>query len=184
LLEGRNVNLRVVAKEDLPFIVEWANDPEFNGEHEPIMQLSKGELEKWYANSGPEEKWFLIEKKDGTRIGLVRHDSHAWGVTLGSVLIPSERRKGYSTEAISMLVDYLFLSKDIVRIQARANKLNSASKRVLEKVGFSEEGTMRKSSFSRGKWVGMIVYSILREEWKERARYWVSIVSRYMLVKL
>jgi RimJ/RimL family protein N-acetyltransferase len=167
LLEGKNVNLRVVEKEDLPLIAEWANDLEFNGEHEPIVQLPKADLEKWYANSGPEEKWFLIEKKDGAKIGLVRHDSHAWGVTLGSALIPNERGKGYCTEAISILVDYLFLSKDIVRIQARLNKHNAASKRVLEKVGFTKEGTMRKSSFSRGKWVDMIVYSILREEWKE-----------------
>jgi len=167
LLEGKNVNLRVVEKEDLPLIVEWANDPEFNGEHEPIMQLSRAELEKWYANSGSEEKWFLVEKKDGAKIGLVRHDSHAGGMTLGTVLIPSERGKGYCTEAVNILVDYLFLSRDIVRIQARFNKHNAASKRVLEKVGFTEEGTMRKSSFSRGKWVDMAVYSILREEWKE-----------------
>jgi len=161
------VNLRVVEKEDLSLIVDWANDPKFNGEHEPIMQLSKTELEKWYASSGSEEKWFLIEKKDGAKIGLVRCDSHAWGMTLGSVLIPSERGKGYCTEAVSILVDYLFLYKDIVRIQARFNKHNVASKRVLEKVGFTEEGTMRQSSFSRGKWVDMTVCSILREEWKE-----------------
>jgi ribosomal-protein-alanine N-acetyltransferase len=167
LFEGKTVNLRVVEKEDLPLIVEWANDPEFNGEHEPIMQLSTAELEKWYATSGPEEKWFLIEKKDGAKIGLARYDSHAWGVTLGSALVPSERGKGYCTEAVTILVDYLFLSKETVRIQARANKLNAASKKVLEKVGFTKEGTMRKSSFSRGKWVDMEVYSILREEWKE-----------------
>jgi RimJ/RimL family protein N-acetyltransferase len=167
LLEGKTVNLRVVEKEDLPLIVEWANDPEFNGEHEPIMQLSKTDLEKWYVNSGPEEKWFLVEKKDKARIGLVRYDSHAWGTTLGSVLIPSERGKGYCTEAVRMLVDYLFLSKDIVRIQARFNKQNVASMRLLEKAGFTQEGTMRKSSFSRGKWVDMVMTSILREEWKE-----------------
>ena len=161
------MNLRVVEKEDLSLIVEWANDPEFNGEHEPIMQLSRTELEKWHASPSPEEKWFLIEKKDGPKIGLVRHDSHAWGTTVGSVLTPSERGKGYCTEAVSMMVDYLFLSKDIVRVQARANEENAASQRVLEKVGFTKEGTMRKSSFSRGKWVDMAVYSILREEWKE-----------------
>jgi RimJ/RimL family protein N-acetyltransferase len=167
LLEGKNVNLRIAEKEDLPLIAEWANDPEFNGEHEPIMQLSKAELEKWYPSSGPEEKWFLVEKKDGTKVGLVRHDSHAWGIAIGSVIIPSERGKGYCTEAVSILVDYLFLSKDTVRIQARANTHNAASKRVLEKAGFTEEGTMRRSSFSRGKWVDMVVYSILRQEWKE-----------------
>jgi len=65
------------------------------------------------------------------------------------------------------MVDYLFLSKETVRIQASADPRNVASQRVLEKVGFKKEGTLRKSLFLKGKWTDLSVYSILREEWKE-----------------
>ena len=44
---------------------------------------------------------------------------------------------------------------------------NVGSQKVLEHVGFRREGTIRKSSFVRGEWRDMFLYSILREEWKE-----------------
>lgn len=167
MLEGKTVNLRVVEREDLPLCVEWINNPEISGEYEPLIQSSRTEIEKWYDNLSQEEKWFFIEKKDKTKIGFIRHAPHGWGTIIGGVVIPSERGKGYCTEAVKILVDYLFLSKDIVRIQARTNQQNIASHKVLEKAGFMKEGTMRKSNFSRGKWRDMFIYSILREEWKE-----------------
>lgn len=39
--------------------------------------------------------------------------------------------------------------------------------RVLEKAGFTKEGLIRKSVFIRGEWRDGILYSILREDWKE-----------------
>jgi len=50
LLEGKNVNLRVMEKEDLPLVAEWTNNPEFSGEYEPLEQVSLQEVEKWYGN--------------------------------------------------------------------------------------------------------------------------------------
>jgi RimJ/RimL family protein N-acetyltransferase len=65
------------------------------------------------------------------------------------------------------MVDFLFLSKEIVRIQAQTDPRNVASQKVLEKVGFTKEGTARKFFFMRGEWRDAYLYSILREEWKE-----------------
>jgi len=65
------------------------------------------------------------------------------------------------------MVDYLFLSKEIARVQAHTDVRNAGSQKVLEKAGFSKEGALRKSSFIRGEWRDNFVYSILREEWKE-----------------
>jgi RimJ/RimL family protein N-acetyltransferase len=65
------------------------------------------------------------------------------------------------------MLDYLFLSKNIVRIQARTDLRNVASQKILEKAGFKKEGVVRKSSFVRGEWRDRYLYSILREEWKE-----------------
>ena len=65
------------------------------------------------------------------------------------------------------MVDYLFLSKEIVRIQAHTDVRNVASQKVLEKAGFKKEGTVRKFSFIRGEWRDGLLYSLLREEWKE-----------------
>jgi len=66
-----------------------------------------------------------------------------------------------------MMVDYLFLKKDSVRIQAPAAVENTASQKALEKAGFSREGLMRKSGYARGEYTDQYLYSVLREEWKE-----------------
>jgi ribosomal-protein-alanine N-acetyltransferase len=65
------------------------------------------------------------------------------------------------------MVDYLFLSKDIPRIQALSDVRNKASQRILERAGFKMEGTIRKCYFVRGELRDSYQYSILREEWEE-----------------
>jgi RimJ/RimL family protein N-acetyltransferase len=167
LLEGRNVNLRIIEREDLPTLLEWNNDPEFIGEYEELRQETKTEWEKTYDNLTADTKWFFIEKKEGTRIGTVFHFLTGNLMEIGYFLVPSERGKGYCSESVKIIVDYLFLSRELVRVQAINDVNNFASQRVLEKAEFKREGIIRKSSFIRGEWKDDCLFSILREEWKE-----------------
>ena len=148
-------------------VTEWANNLEFSGEYEPLEQVSLQEVEKWYGNLRPEERWFIIEKKDGSEIGQIFYTPRGPHFLIGYRLLLGERNKGYCTESVKIIVDYLFLSKSIVRIQAETNPRNIASQRVLEKAGFKREGLIRRSIFVKGKWEDGFLYSILREEWKE-----------------
>lgn len=173
MLEGRNVNLRLMEKDDVDFMVQLRSDIDSNP-YVSVKQISKAEAMKEFDNPTPlalitERTRFIIEKKEGTKIGYMMHwivqpSKH---VEIGYFMIPSERRKGYSSEAVQIMVDYLFLSKDIVRIQAGTDVRNKASQKVLENVGFQKEGTVRKSAFNKGEWSDGYMYSILREEWKE-----------------
>jgi len=167
LLEGNNVNLRIMEKEDLSFYVKWVNDPSFFGEYNPLEQTTKAEMEKNYDSAIAERRRFFIEKKDGTKIGVVNTFPVGDLLEIGFTLIPSERGKGYGLEAVVILVDYLFLARDLVRVQATTDLRNVASQKVLEKAGFTREGVVRKSIFLRGQWRDLLLYSILREEWKE-----------------
>ena len=170
MLEGKNVNLRIIEKEDLPLFAEWFNKPEVFGEYNPLHQGSRTDIEKMLENPN-ELKPFIIEKKDGNKIGFIAHFYvlHVAGkqLEIGYSLVPSERGKGYCSEAVKIMVDYLFLSKDIGRIQAQTDPRNIASQKALEKVGFKKEGTLRRNFFTRGEWRDAYIYSILREEWKE-----------------
>jgi RimJ/RimL family protein N-acetyltransferase len=167
LLEGTNVNLRVIEKEDLPLLAEWSNDPAYLGDYLWLPQQSRTEWEKRYDNLSPDTKWFFIEKKDRTKIGTMFHWFIDNLLEMSCVLAPNERSKGYGIEATLLMVDYLFLSRDITRIQAHTDARNIASQKVLQKAGFKKEGIIRKSFFARGKWGDKALYSILREEWKE-----------------
>jgi RimJ/RimL family protein N-acetyltransferase len=167
LLEGKNVNLRVIEREDLPLLAEWRSSLDFQGEYNLLIQESKMELERRYGSLSPEEKWFLIEKKDGSKIGKIVLEWVGGVQEIGYSILPSERKKGYCTEAVKLIVDYLFLSKNITRIQAHTDVRNVASQKVLEKVGFKKEGLVRKHIFMQGEWRDEFLYSILRGEWKE-----------------
>jgi len=166
LLEGKKVNLRVVEKEDLSLLKEWKNDIEFIGEYQSISQETIRDLEKQYDEL-IEGQWFFIEKKDGSKIGTISHRPVFKTQEIGYAILASERGKGYCSEAVKIMVDYLFPSKDIVRIQAHIDARNVASQKVLQKAGFKNEGTFRKEYFVRGEWRDSCTFSILREEWKE-----------------
>jgi len=175
LLEGKKVNLRVREKEDVDFLYEWYGNMDFWGENPPAYEQTP----KWYLAEeldNPtdkqkviEFKTFIIQKKDGTRIGIIWYlvNQPSGTMEIGYFLIPSEWGKGYGTEAAQLMVDFLFLHRNIVRLQATTNVRNKASQRILEKAGFKIEGTMRRFQFVRGVWTDYYLHSILREEWKE-----------------
>jgi len=176
LLEGKLVNLRVMEREDVDFLAEHLNDINCMGEYwSDVEQASRSELMKGYFDNPSnlfillEAKKFIIQKKDGTRIGEIRHflDLPHGLMELACWLVPSERKKGYATEATQLMVDYLFLSKEIARVQAIVDVRNTGSQRVLEKAGFQREGTVRDGYVNRGEWRSEYLYSILRREWKE-----------------
>jgi RimJ/RimL family protein N-acetyltransferase len=174
LLEGKNVNLRVMESDDVDFLVESLNDVDFDSEFLPISQTSKVEALRKFENPSQvaimcERQRFVIEKKDGTRIGTVAH----WlaqperFLEIGYDVAGSERGKGYGTEAVQLIVNYLFLSMDVARIQAFTDVRNKASQGVLEKAGFKREGTLRNAGFVRGHKADAYAYGVIREEWKE-----------------
>ena len=83
-------------------------------------------------------------------IGYALSDRH-WG-------------KGYVSEATKALLDFGFNELQLVRIQARCFADNIGSERVMQKVGMTYEGTMRKAKFAKGKHHDIKMYAILRED--------------------
>jgi ribosomal-protein-alanine N-acetyltransferase len=73
--------------------------------------------------------------------------------------------KGYVVEASRAVLASAFAEHQPERMQARVIDGNEASARVLTKLGFREEGTLRRSLFRRGKQEDVRMFSLLREEW-------------------
>ncbi len=164
MLPGTMVDLRRAERADLPLLAGWFGDIEVNGEYESFEQTSLSECEKAFE-AKPDEQWFIVAEKDGTPVGYVAVGKAGGGCWIGYILVPGARGRGYGTEAVRLIVDYLFLHKDIGRIQAETHPANAASRRVLEKAGFTFEGLIRRSYFSRGTWRDTAMHSLLREEW-------------------
>ena len=98
-------------------------------------------------------------------LGYVNHGRAAGRLWIGFTLLPEARGRGFAGEAVVILVDYLFLHEQVERIQAETHPDNHASQRVLEKAGFTLEGRLRRTVFSRGRWRDTLMFSLLRDEW-------------------
>jgi [ribosomal protein S5]-alanine N-acetyltransferase len=72
--------------------------------------------------------------------------------------------QGYATEAVRLLVDYLFGAKKVNRISLVIVPENTPSRRIAEKCGFQLEGTARGAFFHGGRSVDVLIYSLLRDD--------------------
>jgi RimJ/RimL family protein N-acetyltransferase len=155
------------------FLVKSINDIDFNSEFWPISQTSKADALRNFESPPQvaivcERQRFIIEKKDGTKIGTVFNwlAQPEGFLEIGYDVVRLERGKGYGTEVVQLMVDYLFLSRDSARIQAFTEVRNKASQRVLKKAVFKGEGTLRKAGLARGHRTDAHLYGVIREEWK------------------
>lgn len=87
-------------------------------------------------------------------------------VTIGYFLSEAHWGKGIASEALKILIDFLFMDVNVNRIQAEVMPLNETSKKVLLKNGFIKEGTLRQATLWAGKGIiDLEIYSILKEEY-------------------
>ncbi|VTU01597.1 gcn5 family n-acetyltransferase : Acetyltransferase (GNAT) domain protein OS=Bacteriovorax sp. BAL6_X GN=M902_0378 PE=4 SV=1: Acetyltransf_3 [Gemmataceae bacterium] len=73
--------------------------------------------------------------------------------------------RGYAAEASAAVLRYAFKSYQPERMQARVIAGNFASVRVLEKLNFRYEGTLRASLLRRSRFEDVMMFSLLRAEW-------------------
>ena len=101
-------------------------------------------------------------------IGIFRQGNiHRQTAELGYYIAEEYWGKGIMTEAVKQICAYVFANSDIIRIYAEPFAYNIASCRVLEKVGFQYEGTLRSNAVKNGKVIDMEMYSLLKAEIKE-----------------
>jgi RimJ/RimL family protein N-acetyltransferase len=120
--------------------------------------------------------WFqfvIIEQASNILIGdvgihFLDTDSENRQVEIGYTLDKDFRGKGYATEALKTIIDYLINSLNKHRIVASIDPVNTASIKLIERLGFRKEGHFIESIFFHGKWVDDLVYAVLAKEWKLR----------------
>jgi len=96
---------------------------------------------------------------------LTRWDRVHRSASLGYCLTDAAWGLGYATEAAHRLLQWAFDTLDLNRVQAEADTRNVASARVLEKLGFVREGTLREDCVVNGEVSDSWVYGLIRREW-------------------
>ena len=171
MLVGQQVILRPFRKSDLDGLYDLVADVREKGPFWPLGCISEPRWFKQFEENGwwsNEFKILLITDLDGRRLGHINiyKASHSYdGWELGYRIYRSDDRgKGHMTEAIHLATAYLFDAEPIERVQILVDPENAASRAVAERCGYSIEGTLRKAHFDRGRFVDLVIYSIVRDE--------------------
>ncbi|MEO5710430.1 MAG: GNAT family protein [Nocardioidaceae bacterium] len=121
------------------------------------------------AEDGTGARLALDRSSDGTFIGwcsLTRWNPVYRSASMGYCLDDAAWGHGYATEAARALAQWGFDTLDLNRIQAETDTRNAASARVLEKLGFVREGTLREDCVVNGDVSDSWVYGLLEREWQ------------------
>jgi RimJ/RimL family protein N-acetyltransferase len=99
----------------------------------------------------------------GTGFNLL-DDVHRRTARMGYWLGETYWGRGIVTEAVGLLVEYIFGNFDVVRIEACVYEWNPASARVLEKAGFALEARHRKHVTKDGHTGDELLFALIRDE--------------------
>lgn len=159
-IEGRWLRLRPVAEPDLPTILEWLREPEvlhwWDNELAGLDEVRREFLEPdpRYPGLG-----YLIEE-GGRPLGYIQWwqrseddmDAHWAGIDI-FIADPSARGRGVGTEAVRMLLAWLFEERHLHRVTIDPETGNARAIRSYQKAGFRLDGVLRHNDFMRGGWV-------------------------------
>jgi ribosomal-protein-alanine N-acetyltransferase len=119
------------------------------------------------AEEGTGVRLAIDRVSDGGFLGwcsLTRWNPEYRSASLGYCLTEAAWGRGHATEAAGALLGWAFDALDLNRIQAETDTRNAASARVLEKLGFVREGTLRQDCVVDGVVSDSWVYGLLRQD--------------------
>lgn len=173
ILNGKNIRLRKIVRSDAVAITRYAKDPaisRFTLIPRPYTMESSYRFIRHthlMRRRGMDQSLGIELKERGEIIGMIslmHIDRKNRNAEIGYWLAKPYWRRGYSLEAIRLIIKYGFRKLKLVRIYARVLHPNLASAKLLEKAGFRYEGRFRKSALMRGRWMDDLLYGMLKEE--------------------
>ena len=114
-------------------------------------------------------RWAIVEKNTGECIGQIAYflvDNKNNFAEIEYCIGSAFQCKGFATEATKAVIAYGFEKMNLHKVQICTKTINAPSKRVIEKCGFTYEGTLRDYFFMNGEYVGRLFFSILRNEFE------------------
>jgi len=171
-LEKEDVVLRPVEKDDAEFLQETVLEPEVrNTIGRAPKPTSIEEQKDWIEKNRKDDDvaQFLIEYKGEKAGNMTLHglETDYRRGEFGISIHPDFQGKGIGTRSVKLIVKYAFETLNLHKVKGGYLEHNSASKRVMEKAGFREEGTGRDFKYVDGEWKDVIWMSILEDEYHE-----------------
>jgi ribosomal-protein-alanine N-acetyltransferase len=171
MIKGQSITLRPVRETDIDQLYALHLDIDNRGHYFPRGVLSQPAFRKEFQETGfwgKEDGMLVITSPNDDILGHIeffKTVNYLDEFELSYVVYAADQRgKGVATEAINLLVRYLFETKRVNRIRLVIHPENRASRRLAEKCGFRHEGTARGAWYNKGKHQDVEIYAILHND--------------------
>jgi RimJ/RimL family protein N-acetyltransferase len=176
-LAGPRVALRRFGLGDVDELVAYRSAgrvARFQSWDAPYPREAGDRLVRQMMNRHPDTagEWFqfaVVLRATGQLIGdcaALPHADDPRQCEIGFTIAGEHQGHGYATEAVRLLVGYLFTARGKHRITASCDARNTASAAVLERLAMRREGHLRESTWAKGEWTDDLLYALLRTEWR------------------
>lgn len=174
-LETERLTLTMFTMDDAEELYEYAKSPNV-GPHagwEPhkSVEHSRRIIRELLI---PTESWAIRVKGEGKVVGIIslepdRLRPDANSRELGYNLAEDHWGCGYMTEAAKEVLRFAFCELGLDQVGICTSKVNRRSQRIIEKCGFTYEGTLRRTYLTYdGTLRDSMIFSLLKEEWESR----------------
>jgi RimJ/RimL family protein N-acetyltransferase len=175
MIETKRTILRPIEPTDNEQIFSYKSDSEAN-KYQGWIPKSLKDVDEFISKIPTEfnkpETWsqlVIIEKETDKIIGDIGvHfiDSNNFQCEIGCTLNKKIHGKGYATETVGVVIDYLFNKLGKHRIIASIDPENKSSIALVERLGFRKEAHFKQSLLINEKWVDDIIYAMLKSDLK------------------
>lgn len=112
-------------------------------------------------------QWVVIKKDNGELIGDIGVHFHAQDplqAEIGCTFHQLYHRKGYATEALKKITDFLFDDLGKACITASVDPRNLPSVRLMERLGFRQQAHLKESYYIHGVWEDELIFVQMKED--------------------
>jgi RimJ/RimL family protein N-acetyltransferase len=175
LLRGDRIRLTALRSDDVPTIARWDEDSQFLRLYGARLAhpRSQAEIAEWLTalRDDPQTMAFGIRPLGGDAlIGTLELDGMLWPHRVCGISIAIGDRKnrgqGYGYEAAEVGLAFAFDEMNLHRVTGTVFSYNKRSIAMVEKLGFRREGTFREFLERDGERHDMLLYGLLRPEWR------------------
>ncbi len=172
MLKGNEIQLRALEPEDLNFLYQIENEVDIWQYGNTQTPFSKFVLKQYIENAGQDifeakQLRLVIETFKNETIGLVDlydFDPKNRRAGIGILIAAQEnKKKGFATEAMGLLINYGFKMLDLNQIYAHVGTDNSESRKLFEKLGFINAGIIKQWTYHQGIFKDELFYQLLKK---------------------
>lgn len=175
-LTTARLRLREFTEADWPAVLGYQSDPRYlrlyawTGRTEAEVRAFVGRFVAQQAEQPRRRFQLAITLPEAGRLignaGLRQDPERPWEAELGYELQPECWGRGYAAEAAAALLAFGFEALGLHRVAARCVADNTASARVLAKLGFRREGRLRDQDYYKDRWWDELCFGLLEPEWR------------------